>query len=147
MLDLSLVPSLAWLIVAGTPGTDVTPIDSATSSIVSYVLGYGLAGVVAVAFAFGFIKPASAVKNARAEARADLEKELERVIAEKERDGERHQEELRRLQEKLDDALRTSRDMVPILVQFTSASSSLIPLLQDIVSNRRGAARGRDTRD
>lgn len=118
------------------PGTDVTPIDSVTTSIASYILGYGVLGIVALAFAFRFIVPGKAVEKAREEARGDLARELERVIREKER-----------AEEQRDDALRTSRDMIPILVQFTSASSSLIPLLQEIVSNRRGAVRERDARD
>lgn len=128
MPDLSLVPSIVWIIASGGPGTDVTPIDSATSSIVSYVLGYGLAGLIALAFAFRFIVPASVLKEARENARADLKAELDRTIAEK-----------REAEEQRDEALRLAQSqLVPILVQFTSATDSLLPLLRELLSRREG---------
>lgn len=132
MPDLSLVPSIVWIIASGGPGTDVTPIDSATSSIVSYVLGYGLAGLIALAFAFRFIVPASVLKEARENARADLKAELERVIAEKQAAEEQRDEALRLAQTQL----------VPTLISFTAASQSLIPLLQELVNRREDRRQG-----
>ncbi len=106
----------------------VSPVDSATGSVVGYVLNYGILGVVALAFAFRFIVPRSAVDSAEARARADLVKENERLIAEK-----THAEAQR------DDALQVAQtQIVPLLVTFNATVSALLPLLQELVSHREG---------
>jgi hypothetical protein len=132
---------LAWTLSQG-PGTSVTPVDSASSSVVGYLLGYGPIGVAALALAWLTFKgwrlmsPAreDAIRTgARAEARADLEKELARTIARAE-----HAEDQR------DEALRVARDqMVPLLSSFTSTTGALIPLLQEVVRAQEGRNGGR----
>jgi hypothetical protein len=110
----------------------VSPLDAATGSIIGYVLGYGPIGVIALAFAFRFVVPRSAVDEAKDQARADLLKENQRLIAEK-----AHAEEQR------DDALRVANEqVVPLLVSFNATVTALLPLLQELVSRREGHDRG-----
>jgi hypothetical protein len=111
---------------------NVAPIDSATGSIVGYILNYGVLGVVALALAFRFLVPRSAIEEARDQARGDLEKELGRVLAEK-----------TRIEEERDEALKVAQvQLVPLLVQFTATTSALIPLLQELVRSQEGRRRG-----
>ena len=120
---------MPWLAIFA---ASVTPIDSATGSIVGYVLGFGPIGIIALAFAFRFIVPRSAVDEAKEQARRDLVEENKRLITEK-----THAEEQR------DDALRVARDQfVPLLVQFNATVAALLPLLQEMVSRREGHDRG-----
>ena len=112
----------------------VTPIDTATGSITTYVLGFGPIGIICLAFAFRFIVPKSAVEDARQIARIDLEKENERLLAEK-----------RRAEEQRDEALQAvSSQMVPLLQSFVTTTSTLIPLLQEVVVVRRRGGDGPD---
>jgi hypothetical protein len=121
---------MTWLAEVG---PSVTPIGSATSDIVTYILGYGVVGIVALAFAFRFIVPRSALDEAREQARADLVKENERLIAEK-----------RQAEEQRDEALKVAQtQIVPLLTTFTATTSALIPLLQELVRDRE-ARRDRD---
>ena len=107
---------------------EITPVDSATSSIIGYVLNYGVLGIVVIAFAFRFIVPRSAVEDAEARARADLIKEQERILHEKSK-----------AEEQRDEALRIAQtQLVPLLGQFTSTTAALIPLLQELVRTREG---------
>src|SRR5262249_15743954 len=104
------------------PGSAVTPIGAAAGDLVSYILGYGVLGVVALAFAFRYIVPKGAVE----EARADLIKENERLRQEK-----AHAEDQR------DEALRIAQtQIVPLLTSFNATSSALLPLLQELVRYR-----------
>lgn len=120
------MPWLAFL------AASVTPVDSATASIVSYILGFGPIGIIALAFAFRFIVPRSAVDEAKEQARRDLVEENKRLIAEK-----AHAEESR------DDALRVAQtQIVPLLVTFNATVAALLPLLQEMVSRREGHDRG-----
>lgn len=121
---------MTWLIVIASQalGSSVTPLDAATGSIVGYILGYGPIGIIALAFAFRFIVPRSAVDEAKEQARRDLVEENKRLIAEK-----AHAEEQR------DDALKLAQvELVPVLVQFTATTTALIPLLQEIVRTQEG---------
>ena len=112
--------------------SSVSPVDAATGSIVGYVLGFGPIGIIALAFAFRFIVPRSAVDEAKDQARRDLLKENERLITEK-----THAEEQR------DDALRIAQEqIVPLLVSFNATVAALLPLLQELVSRREGHDRG-----
>lgn len=115
----------AAAVAAGTPTGTVTPVDAVTGDIVSYILSYGVLGVVSLALAFRFLVPRSAVTEARQQARADLLEERTRILEEKAK-AERER----------DEALRVARDLAPMLVSFTSATQSLLPLLQDLVSRR-----------
>jgi hypothetical protein len=122
-----------WLVYVA---TSVSPIGSATSSLVDYVLGYGVLGVAVVLFTLRIIVPRSAVDEAKAQARADLLDENRRLIEEK-----------RRAEEQRDEALRVARDqMVPLLSQFTAATSSLMPILQELVRDREGRRHDPGTR-
>ena len=123
---------MPWPALLATYVASVSPVDSATGSIVGYILGFGPIGIIALAFAFRFIVPRSAVDEAKDQARADLVKENERLIKEK-----AHAEEQR------DDALRVANDqVVPLLISFNATVSALLPLLQELVSHREGHDRG-----
>jgi hypothetical protein len=128
---------MAWLpaLLAVAPPV-VSPIGTATGDIITYVLGYGVLGIVAVALAFGFLVPKSAVEKARDQARADISAELQRTIEEK-----------RDVEEQRDEAMKIAQtQIVPLLVSFTATATSLIPLLQELVRYRE-ALRDRDSRD
>ena len=125
---------MQWLASAFTqgPGSSVTPIDTATSDIISYILGYGVLGIAAVLFVLRIIVPRSAVDEAKDQARRDLVEENKRLITEKQ-----HAEEGR------DDALRIAQtQIVPLLVSFNATVAALLPLLQELVSRREGHDRG-----
>ena len=119
---------MIWLSLAAAATVTESPVGSAASAIIAQILGYGVVGCVALAFAFGWIKPASSIREVREQARADLKTELDRTIAEKQR-----------AEEQRDEALRVARDqIVPILTSFTASAGSLIPLLQELVARREG---------
>lgn len=108
--------------------------DPLTAAI-GQVLSYGVLGIVALAFAFRFIVPRSAVEDARKESRADLLKDVERL----ERQVEQERADKRAVEEQRDEALKfTQANLVPLLVNFTSATGALIPLLQELVRHREG---------
>ena len=120
------------LLAAGTPAPNVTPVDAITSSVLSYILSYGVLGVVSLALAFRFLVPRGAIKQAREEARADLLKEIENLRADK-----------KQAEEQRDEALKVANgQIVPLLVSFTSATQSLLPLLQQLVAEREPRRRG-----
>jgi hypothetical protein len=108
---------------------DVTPVDGATTSLVQYIVSFGVLGVVAVAFAFGFIVPRKTVDRARDEARGDLLKENERLDA--------AWKELQGKHAELEEFVRAQ--LVPAVVQFTAVAQSLIPLLQAQIERSRGS--------
>jgi hypothetical protein len=125
---------LAFTLSQG-PGTSVSPVDAATTSITGYVLGFGPLGVIALAMAYLIFKgwrlmsparEAEILSTARAEARADLEKELAREIT-----GKTHAEDQR------DEALRIAQTQIaPLLLQFNGTVAALLPLLQELVRRR-----------
>ena len=116
-----------------------TPADQATSTVTGLLLGYGPLGIVALAMAYLMFKgwrlvppdkEAEGREAARAEARADLLEERARVLQEK-----------TRIEAERDEALKfTQAQLVPLLVQFTSATGALIPLLQELVRHREGGS-------
>ena len=126
---------MQWLAFALTgPGTSVTPVDAATSSITGYLLGFGPLGIIALAVSWLLYKgwrlmsparEAAITESARAQARADLERENARIIAER------------------DDAMQVARQMIPLLAQFTATTTALIPLLQELVRNQERRNGGR----
>jgi hypothetical protein len=119
---------LVWIPFLGSIAANVTPVDTATGSVTGYVLNYGILGIVALAFAFRFVVPRSALENARIEARADLERENARLVEEKVK-----------AEEQRDDALRMAREqLVPVLTTFTGTTAALLPLLQALVGRREG---------
>lgn len=120
-----------WLPYFSILSENVSPISSAASDITTYILGYGVLGVAAVLFVLRIIVPRSTVDEAVRAAREDLLKENERLQAEK-----THAEEQR------DEALNLAQvQLVPLLVSFTAATQSLLPLLQELVRNRGAGGR------
>jgi len=131
-------------IISQGPGASLTPADSASSSVVGYVLGFGPLGIVALAMAWLLYKGwrlvppgfESSVRDAaRADARADLIAERDRILTEKQA-----------VEDQRDDALTIARDQIaPLLSQFVGTTSALVPLLQEIIRDsparrRRGGA-------
>ena len=119
---------MLWAFLA----SSVSPVDAATGSVVGYILGFGPIGIIALAFAFRFIVPRSAVDEAKDQARRDLVEENKRLIEEK-----------GKAEESRDDALRIAQtQIVPLLVTFNATVAALLPLLQELVSRREGHDRG-----
>lgn len=125
------MPWLPYSLIA----ESVTPLGSVTGDAVSYLLSFGAIGIGVVLFGLGFIVPRSTMTTAVASARADLVAENARIIAEKEQ-----------IAEQRDEALKLATDqLVPMLVSFTAATQSLLPLLQELVRTReREGSRDRD---
>lgn len=123
-----------WLLA-----TSVTPVGSVTGDAISYILGFGPLGVGIVLFGLGYIVPKSVMNNSVSAARSDLVAENIRLIAEK-----------KQAEDQRDEALKLATDqLVPMLVSFTAATQSLLPLLQELVRDRErreGSARDRDRR-
>jgi hypothetical protein len=102
------------------------PVDAATSSLVNYILGYGILGVAVLAFMVGLIVPRKALSDARKEAREDLERENGRLI-----------EQNRILAEQRDDAVKIAQtQVVPLLTSFNATMTALLPLLQRLVAEQ-----------
>jgi hypothetical protein len=127
----SSVPGAApWLMATGS----VSPVSSAASDIVTYILGFGPLGVGVVLYTLRVIVPGKAVDEARAQARADLMEENKRLIAEK-AEAERQRDDARQF---------AVEQLVPLLGQFTAATASLLPILQELIrdrEDRRGVER------
>jgi hypothetical protein len=121
---LSLAPpgTAPWLMAIGS----VSPVSSAAGDIVTYVLGFGPLGVGVVLYTLRVIVPGKAIDEAREQARADLLKETERLIAEK-AEAERQRDDARQF---------ATEQLVPLLGQFTAATSSLLPILQELIRDR-----------
>jgi hypothetical protein len=125
---------VVWLsaVYQQVPGS-VTPIDQATSSLVSYIVSFGAIGIFTLLAGWlllrgwRLVSPAeleSIREKARDEGRADLLAERERII------GEKHAAEDQR-----DEALQVARDQLfPLLTNFTAATQALLPILQGQVA-------------
>jgi hypothetical protein len=122
-----------WLPHVALTAASVTPIDSASESVVGYLLSYGPLGIIAVAIAYLLFRgyrlvppgfEAATRDAARADARADLLAERDRIIAEK-----------HAVEEQRDEAIQVATgQLVPLLVSFTAATQALLPLLQRLVT-------------
>lgn len=119
--------------------TSVSPVSSVAGDITTYILGFGPLGVGVVLYTLRVIVPGKAVDEAREQARADLLKETERLITEK-AEAERQRDEARKF---------ATEQLVPLLGQFTAATSSLLPILQELIRERedRRALERRPRRD
>lgn len=114
--------------------------DSGSPSLYTYAFGWGPLGVFALCMGYlllrrwRFISPAQedkARESARTEGRADLIADRDRLVAE----NTRLLAENRVIADQRDDALRIAREqLMPLLVQFTAATQSLLPILQGLVS-------------
>lgn len=124
----------AALAVAGGSETPA-PLDGA----VSLVLNYGVLGLVALALVFRWLVPKGAVEEAREQGRADVIAERDRAIAR----ADKAEERADKAETDLKAALRfTAERTAPMLEQFVSATSTLIPILQSLV--RYGLPAGRE---
>lgn len=129
----------AQLIAMTILATEVTPADSASNSITGLLLGFGPLGIFALVVSWlllkrwRFISPdeeAAIRKEAREEGRADLTTELDRANVRGDRAEVKY------------DAVVS--DLKPLLQSFVSVTSTLNPILQDIV--RYGIAPARPHR-
>lgn len=137
---------MLWLAITLSqgPGTSLTPIDSATDSILGYLLGYGPIGIIALALGWLIFKgwrlispvgEAQIRDAARNESRADLLAERDRLLTEKQQ-----------AEDQRDEALTIARDqLTPLLQSFVATTSVLVPILQEIIRDaparrRRGGA-------
>lgn len=134
---------MAWLHILAQASASVSPLDSASASVVGYILGFGPLGIVVLALAWllykgwRLISPAgeAAMRDAaRSESRADLLAERDRILTEKQQ-----------AEEQRDEALEIARTQIaPLLQSFVASTSALVPLLQEIIrdspSRRRRSA-------
>jgi hypothetical protein len=104
----------------------VSPVGSVASDITTYILGFGPLGIGVVLYTLRVIVPGKAVEEAREQARADLVEENRRLIAEK-TEAERQRDDAREF---------ATQQLVPLLGQFTAATSSLLPILQELIRDR-----------
>lgn len=129
---------MLWLhyLAQGVPG-DATPVDSATASLVSYIVSWGVLGIFALLAGWlllrgwRLVSPAEVAamrEAARTEARADLIPERDRALTEKQQ-----------AEDQRDAAMQVARDqLTPLLISFTAATQALLPLLQGLVGQGRG---------
>lgn len=121
------VPGTApWLMATG---GNISPLSSVAGDVTTYVLGFGPLGIGVVLYTLRVIVPGKAVEEAREQARADLVEENKRLIAEK-AEAERQRDEARKF---------ATDNLVPLLGQFTAATSSLLPVLQELIRDREGS--------
>lgn len=131
---------MPWLTILLASGpTSVTPVDSAVSSILGYIAGFGCLGYLVLALVFRWLVPGRTAERDRAQARADLENELARVLAEREAREARLIEDKKLSDEQRDEALKIAQEkMIPLLASFNDTARGLIPLLQEVVRNQEG---------
>jgi hypothetical protein len=116
------LPAAPFLAAAEGSGTSGDVITAA----VQQVLGYGILGLVALSLAWivykGSFVPQKRADEMVAAGRADLLRENEQLRA-----------ELGKTQEQRDTAIRFIQDQfLPLLGNFTAATSSLLPILQGL---------------
>lgn len=135
---------LASSIASGPTAASVTPADQVTGDLTTYVLSYGILGVAAVVLAWFLYKgwrlmspsrEAEIRKAVRDEARADLVTQVERL----EREREQDQRDRKEAERQRDEALKFSQvNLIPLLVNFTNATTALLPILQQVVQHQEG---------
>lgn len=135
---------MAWLHILAQGPSSVSPLDSATDSLIGEVCSYGLLGILTVTVCFLWYRgwrlvppdfESKIADAARMNARADLIAERDRVIAEKQQ-----------AEDQRDEALTVARDQVaPMLSSFIATTSALIPILQEIIREQPRRRRGGDT--
>jgi hypothetical protein len=116
--------------------------DGSIGSTVSYVLNYGILGVVAIALVFRWIVPRGAVEEAREQGRADVIAERDRAITR----ADKAEARAEKAEADLKAALRfTAEQTAPMLQSFVSSTGTLIPILQGIVRFGPPEHRGRES--
>lgn len=125
--------------------TPAAPGGNAADSAVTYILNYGILGIVALALVFRWLVPRGAVEEAREQGRADVIAERDRAIAR----ADKAEGRADKAEADLKDALKfTAERTAPMLEQFVSATGTLIPILQSLVHyGLPAAARERDPGD
>jgi hypothetical protein len=133
----------SWPLIAAL-AVSVTPADQASGNITTYILGYGVTGIAALTLAWLFWKgwrlmsparEAEIVNAAREQARADLLSHVGRL----EKQAEQAEREKKDIADQRDEALRYVQvNLVPLLLNFTSATSALVPILQELVRHQEG---------
>lgn len=133
---------MPWLALLS---ADPSPTDNVLGPAVSTIAGYGLVGVALLVLGWLYsrgwrlVSPARE-KEIREEARADLLTQIAQLIAAAGR-GEQEKHDIR---QQLDEQMRFAQsNLVPLLVNFTNATSALIPLLQELVRYREDNSDGR----
>lgn len=134
---------MVWLQLITQGPSSVTPLDSATDSLIGEICSYGLLGILTLALCFLFYRGwrlvppdfESRIRDAaRMDARADLIAERDRVLTEKQA-----------AEDQRDEALTVARDQVaPLLASFVATTSALVPILQEIIRNSPRRRRGDD---
>lgn len=128
----------------------VTPAGSISSDLTTYITGYGPLGVALVIICLALWKgwrPVSpAMRKAdRDESRADLLAEIERLCNDHTEERTRLIAEKQAAEKQRDDALlMVQQQVVPLLVSFTAATQSLLPLLQNVVAMQQRDGSRRD---
>jgi hypothetical protein len=117
----------------------VTPASAASGNVVAYLLSYGPVGIFLVVLAWLMYRGWSLYSPARLNAertacRTDLVDTVARLIADRDKERTRLIAERDKAAEQRDEALKAAADqLIPLLIQFTGATNSLLPLLQDVV--------------
>ena len=123
-MDLGAAASL--LILATSPGPELTPIGSASTDVLTYWLSFGAIAVIGGALFWLFIWPGKLLKRLIAEARADLLEQVQQQQARAER-AEARAEKAEGKNEDLRDRL------VQLVAEFTATTDALLPVLQSVV--------------
>lgn len=133
---------MPWLALLS---ADPSPTDNVLGPAVSTIAGYGLVGVALLVLGWLYSRGWRLVsptreKEIRDEARADLLTQIAQLITAAGR-GEQEKHDIR---QQLDEQMRFAQsNLVPLLVNFTNATSALIPLLQELVRYREDNSDGR----
>lgn len=122
-----------------------SPTDNVLGPAVSTIAGYGLVGIALLVLGWLYsrgwrlVSPARE-KEIREEARADLLTQITQLLTA----AGRGEQEKRDIRQQLDEQMRFAQsNLVPLLVNFTNATSALIPLLQELVRYREDSSDGR----
>jgi type III secretory pathway component EscV len=119
-----------WLALISPGPTSVTPIDSAATSVIGYIGGFGILGYLVLALVFRWLVPGRTAEKDRANARADLEQQNTQLL-----------ERCEHAETQRDEALQfTQVNLVPLLVNFNATMTALIPLLQELVRSQEGGS-------
>jgi hypothetical protein len=130
---------LPILLAAGsdTPSPQVT---LPSTDLISYLLNYGVLGIVAVLFVTRMIVPKKALDDVRQEAAATARAEEEasrQVLAQREQRITQLREQLARVDSDYRDVLRRyQEEMVPALVRATDLTKEATSLMRELITQR-----------
>lgn len=115
--------------------TDVSPVDTITSSVVGYWLSLGATGIISAVLFWLYIWPGKQAAKIRAEGRADVLEENQRLREQLAATEARGAAALAKAEDQRDEALSIAQErIVPLLANFVAVSGGLTPLLQQIVA-------------